>query len=128
MANTPQGATAPDCADSARIDEAAHLEFQAVLTPDQVQDYEATQHETWGPRRRMTLISLTRSKAELLAGFAQGENGADVLMDMIDEVHTWRDHLIATADLAETASARLIITCSALLQTNASTTPTMQGA
>lgn len=128
MANTPQGATAPDCADSARIDEAAHLEFQAVLTPGQVQDYEATQHETWGPRRRMTLISLTRSKAELLAGFAQGENGADVLMDMIDEVHTWRDHLIATADLAETASARLIITCSALLQTNTSTTTALQGA
>ena len=37
-------------------------EFEALLTEAEVTDYEATQNTLWGPRRRMALATLMRSK------------------------------------------------------------------
>ena len=110
---TTQGQTAPEHDD---LDDLATIDFEAEMTQEQVKEYETGQNEVWGMKRRITLISLTRTKAELVAGFSDTENGVEMLMEMIDHVHEWRDHLKASLGLAEAASSRLIVTCAAAMK------------
>ena len=82
-------------------------EFEALLTEAEVMDYEATQNTLWGPRRRMALATLMRSKAQLSEGHSEPDH-PDLLLTMADEITEWRDHLATHIQLAETAVARLL--------------------
>lgn len=99
----------------------AQHDFEAAFTQDQLNEIEAQYNETWGVKRRITLLALARSKADLVLNFGKDENGPDVLMDMIEHIYEFRDHLRNTIELTETASARLLITCSTLLANQGAT-------
>lgn len=99
----------------------AQHDFEAALTQDELNESEAQYNETWGVKRRITLLALSRSKADLVLNFGKQENGPDVLMEMIEHIYEFRDHLRNTIELTDTASARLLITCSTLLSTQGAT-------
>lgn len=118
MAHTASlGAPAPDTTTDDEITSMALMDFEPSLTMEQLDQIEANYNETWGVKRRITLLALTRSKAELVLNLSKSDNGIDVAMEMIDHVHAFRDHLRDGIALAEAASARLLITCSALMST-----------
>lgn len=96
------------------LDGIASNDFEAALTPQEVEEYEASQNTTWGVKRRITLITLTQSKAEMVLNFGKDDKGADVLLDMLDHAREWKDHLQAGIDLSECAMARIIVACSAI--------------
>lgn len=113
---------APDRITDEELQSMAQHDFEAELTQDQINKIESDYNETWGVKRRITLLALSRSKAELVLNFGQLEDGADVIMEMIDHVHEFREHLRNGIELAESASARLLIACSAILNTKGDAT------
>jgi hypothetical protein len=82
-------------------------EFEALLTEAEVMEYEATQDEIWGTRRRMALAALMRSKAQLSEGQSESDHG-ELHLAMAEEITEWKDHLATNIKLAETAVARLL--------------------
>lgn len=112
------GAPAPDTTtDDADLHRMAQHDFEAELTQDQVNKIEAEYNHTWGYKRRITLLALSRSKADLVLNFGKDENGPDVLMEMVEHIYEFREHLRNGIELADSASARLLVTCSALMTT-----------
>lgn len=86
----------------------AELDFQPLMTESQVFESEAEYNETWGVKRRIMLMMLTRCRADMLDAYAKaGGGGADLYLEMIDHVREYRDHLRAGIELAETSMARL---------------------
>jgi N-acetyl-beta-hexosaminidase len=91
------------------IEELAQLaqqDFDAALTDEQVNEYERTQNQTWGYVRRIALVSLARSKAQLLKGF-DSTDSTDALMEAMENIQQWREHLLNQAEMANAAFARL---------------------
>lgn len=89
-------------------------DFEAVLSEQQVEEYERTQNTHWGARRRMALVSLLRNKQQLVDGFGEGD-GPDALLDMIEDISDWQNHLKSQLELAEMAVARLAVVSSAII-------------
>lgn len=87
----------------------AELDFQPAMTPAEVFSAEAEYNETWGVKRRIAMVTLTKSRAELTACFLSVDKGVDAMFSMIEEITELRDHLKAGASLAESAIARLLI-------------------
>lgn len=94
-------------------------EFDAVVTQEQIQGYERSQDEMWGTKRRVAMIALSRSKKQLIKGFG---DGVETLIEMIDHINEWRDHMKGQIEMAEQATARLLIVSSAILYGNESVT------
>lgn len=109
------GVPAASPADDEDLCSMAQHDFEAALTQDQINAIEADYNETWGVNRRITLLALSRSKADLVLNFGKQEDGPDVVMEMIDHIYEFRDHLRACLEMTESASARLLITCSTLM-------------
>jgi hypothetical protein len=107
--------------------ELGQIDFDAVLTNEEFQEYEATQNETWGVNRRIAMITLARSKAQLVGGFGKAGN-TDALLEMIERVQDWSDHLKASIEMAEMASARLMAVASAIIYRNHPTQDTAPAA
>lgn len=102
MARTnSKGARAADLAQLAR------LNFEPLLTREEVDDYEKTQNATWGVKRRIALAALTRSRDQLRDGFCMGDS-PELLPQAIVEISEWETHCKHNAELASTAVARLI--------------------
>lgn len=80
--------------------------FKPVFTEDQVRQMEADYNESWGARRRLVMITLARTPAQLAEGFAdvEGEHFSDLLGHFDD----FKAHCKAGMELAESASARLL--------------------
>lgn len=117
MAHTAHGAFAANTASSSDpVDELHLLDFPADMTMQQLADGEVGYDELWGPKRRLALISLARSKAELVDGFSKSDNGPEVLMDMIEHVQDWMQHLQACIAIGESAHARLSVTCATVIK------------
>jgi len=117
-ASTNPGAAAPiipPMSDEDLASMAGH-DFAAQITMREVQEAEAAYEERWGVKRRIALISLTRTKVELVAGFTKGDNGPELLMEMIEHVQDWAAHLRDGLDVAEAATARLTVACAAAMQ------------
>lgn len=92
-------------------------EFEPALTDDQVQEYESTQNELWGSKRRLAMIALSRSKTDLVKGFGKDKR-ADSLFEAIDHINGWSDHLKGQIEMANAAVARLMIVASAIVHHN----------
>ena len=106
----PRGKTGPKL---------SKVDFAAVLTDAQINDYEATQARVWGIKRRVTLLALARSRQQLVDGFGKA-NGPDTLLEIIEHVSDWEKHCKANAAMASTAVARLICAASAILERDGS--------
>lgn len=91
--------------------------FEAVLTKQEV-EYERAQDARWGAKRRTALVSLSWSKTQLVDRFGEG-GGPDTLLDMIEDISEWQEHLKSQVELADMAFARLAVVSSAILYRNA---------
>ncbi len=101
----------PDLAELGRVT------FDSVLTDEQVEEFEKAQQE-WGPKRRCALITLARTRQQLVDGFGSGD-GPDVLLEMIGHVSDYEKHCKALAELAATAVARLMAVAAATIEKGA---------
>jgi hypothetical protein len=102
------------------------VNFEAVLTAEQVREIEAMEKNVWGSRRRLAMTSLSSSKAQLLEVYGKGED-PNVLMDLIEHIDEWAKHLRNQAEIVELASARLIAVARTILH-NTEQTSTEQEA
>lgn len=98
---------------AAKLAEMAALDFEPLMTRDQLRESEAEYNETWGVKRRITMLALTLSRSEFLENHRASGNEPEVLLDMIDHVDEYRTHLKAGLELAEAARARLLIVSAA---------------
>lgn len=97
--------------------ELGRVTFDSVLTDEQVEEFEKAQTE-WGPKRRCALITLARTRQQLVDGFGSGE-GPDVLLEMIGHVSDYEKHCKALAEMAATAVARLMAVAAATIEKGA---------
>lgn len=107
-----QETTTPD-----DLAELGKVTFDSVLTDQQVEEFESAQTE-WGPKRRCALITLARTRQQLVDGFGSGE-GPDVLLEMIGHVSDYEKHCKALAEMAATAVARLMAVAAATIEKGA---------
>lgn len=84
--------------------------FKAVFTDEQVKSFEADHNETWGVKRRLTMITLSRSSKQLMDGFAPmiAEDDGEAFSSLLDQINDYRDHMKAGVELADAAMARLL--------------------
>ncbi len=92
----------------------AALDFGALLTPAQLHHYETHCAPQWASVRHAALGSLSRNKAQLVAGFGTGD-AIDDLFDLVEQIDLWKQHLQDHSELATTAIARLLAVGSTLL-------------
>lgn len=97
MTSTALGAPAP-----------THVlpDFDPVFTQEQVFQLEDEYNTTWGEKRRLVMIALARTPAQLAEGFANIEPEAfSYLLDCFDD---FKNHCKAGMELADCATARLL--------------------
>jgi len=96
----------------------ATVDFAPAMTREQVFESEAKHtNDAWRVSRRVAMLTLTRSRDELLDGYAK--MGDDVLIEMIECVDEYYLHMKAGAELAQAALARLLCVASAINEAEA---------
>lgn len=83
-------------------------DFGPVFTAEQIDTIDADCNEKWGQKRRMTLAVMSRSKAQLVEGFGV-DKGPDVLLDLLEDVMDFRNHMKDCLEMADSACARLLM-------------------
>lgn len=87
-------------------------DFEAALTTQEV-EYERAQDARWAAKRRTALFALSRSRTQLVEQFGEG-HGQATLLDLMEDVSCWRDHLNKQVELADMAAARLAVVAGAV--------------
>lgn len=90
--------------------ELAQIEFSAEIADKQVVEMDK-QAEEWGVERRIMLITLSRSRDQLLQGF---RNDPDSIMDIHDRLHSYEKHLSAALDMVKAAQLRALAVAAAI--------------
>lgn len=93
-------------APSARSRKPELPEFQPAFTEDQVRQFENGYSDTWGEKRRLTMIALTRTPSQLAEGFRHIEDEA--FMELLGHLDDFKAHCQGLMELAESASARML--------------------
>lgn len=94
--------------------ELAQEQFDALVTPEQIADYEATTAPKWAQTRRAMLNVLAQDKATLLTSFGHSDN-TRTLTALIDDIRQLAQHLSDQQHMANTAVYRLTIVASTIL-------------
>ena len=81
--------------------------FKPQITKAEVMGKEAEYDKEWGFRRRVTLLTLTMTQAELMSKLTSVE-AAKAHLAWIEEVQAYLRHLKTMTELAEAAQARLL--------------------
>lgn len=92
-------------------------DFEAALTTQEV-EYERAQDARWAAKRRTALVALSWSKTQLVERFGDGY-GQATLLDLVEDISCWRDHLNKQVELADMAAARLAVVASAVIHCDA---------
>mgnify|MGYP001603806160 CR=1 FL=1 len=83
--------------------------FKPLLTKEQVFEAEAKHNETWGVNRRLTMITLSRTRDELIEGFASiATNNGDAFIELIEQITDYQEYLKTSIKFTECAIARLL--------------------
>ena len=90
-----------------QIADIAATSFEPAMTKEQVLAAEAKYEKTWGYSRRIAMMTLTRTREELIDGFADDPEFDQALMEMLDHIEHYENHLKAGAEMAGAAIARL---------------------
>ncbi|GEM_PF-1925674 len=90
------------------------LDFTAAMTAEQVEQSEKQREKNHGMARRVTLMTLTRSKDELAAGIA--EIGVDAFDEWMGQIELFQSDLKALQEMADTAYARMIVAGEAAME------------
>lgn len=92
----------------------ATSDFEPALDVDQVSAMLANYEERWGPGRMIMLMSLARSKAQLM-GDAGGDR-VEGLVEMLTQVRAYAQHLRFGLEMADAAALRLAAAAKAALE------------
>lgn len=92
----------------------AQEQFDALVTPKKIDDYEATLAPRWAQTRRAMLNVLAQDKATLLTSFGHSDN-TRTLTALIDDIRQLAQHLQDQQFMANTAVYRLTIVASTIL-------------
>lgn len=95
-----------DMATKTRRARAKLPKFKPVFTEDQVRQMEADYNESWGVRRRLVMITLARTAAQLAEGFRDIEGEA--FSELLGHFNDFKAHCKAGMELAESAEARML--------------------
>lgn len=96
------------------LQELAQEQFDALVTPEQIADYEATTAPQWAQTCRAMLNVLAQDKAALLAQFGHSDN-TRTLSALIDDIKQLTLHPQDQQHMANTAVYRLTVVASTLL-------------
>lgn len=85
--------------------------FDPVFTDEQLQSFEENHNETWGVKRRITMMALSRTSDQLIDGFSSlvAEGNSDSFFALLEQITDYRDHLKSGVELADAAFARLVL-------------------
>jgi len=81
------------------------VDFDRAFTVEQAHDLGSI-HEKTHTTNKVMLMSLTRSRAELVDGF---DKDPDTLIEVIDAITNYREHVQGIQEITETALARLFV-------------------
>lgn len=81
-------------------------EFEPVFTDEQVRQMEADYNESWGEKRRLVMIALTRTPAQLVEGFTH--LSGDAFEELLAHMDDFKSHCMAGVEVAEAAKARML--------------------
>jgi len=84
------------------------------MTAEQVEQSEKQREKSHGLARRVTLMTLTKSKDELAAGIA--EMGVEGFDEMMGQIELFQSDLKALQEMAEAAYARMIVAGEAAME------------
>tara|TARA_R110001592_G_scaffold363340_1_gene684387 strand:- start:7504 stop:7818 length:315 start_codon:yes stop_codon:yes gene_type:complete len=87
-------------------------DFEPLLSVEQVEEQEP---DSWGPSRRMMLITLTKSGKQLLDS-CQMPDGGDMAADMVDMLDAYKVQLEALMEMTEAARSRLLVVANAAIE------------
>ncbi len=79
-------------------------DFKAIATDEMLRDFEST-HKSFEVSRKAALITLARSRTQLVDGF---QDEPDLLLDLIEDVGTYIDRTKDMLKFLECAQARLL--------------------
>lgn len=82
------------------------LDFEAIFSEEQMRKSESEYNSTWGTKRRLMTITLTKSSNQLLEGFKE-DDSLEHIIALAEQVEEFKKHLEAGIQLAECAMARL---------------------
>ena len=100
-------------ADSKNRVDGDDADFAPLMLHEQVAEFEAEYEHTWGSKRRMAMTVLTQSRSELTNGFGQDSSDPATLLDLVNDIKEYADHLAGGAQLANAAIARLLLVAGA---------------
>lgn len=83
------------------------INFEAVMTMEQLAESETRLKESHGTGRRLALLTLTRSKDELAKAISKMDNEA--FDAWVDQIEQFQGDLKALQEVADTALARIIV-------------------
>ena len=101
-----QAAPAP----SPAVVDASVLDFAAALSMDQMERFERTAQDI-GVSRRVTLMTLTKSKEELvqiIRDLSADKDSDGLVGNILASLDGWREHLRECLKLAECAEAQMV--------------------
>ncbi len=87
------------------------VDFPAAMTTDQMEAFERAAQDI-GMSRRVTLVTLTKSRDELteiVGGMLQDEDSEGLIDGMLASLDGWKQHLENCLDLAKRAEAQMAI-------------------
>ena len=97
----------------AEMEETASHDFEAMISSARMKKIEeACAGNSWGIKRRIMLASLSRSKEQLVTAI-RAEGGPEVTEQAIELINDYRKHLQTGIELADSATARLIVAVAA---------------
>ena len=82
------------------------IAFNPIFTNEQNSNFEQEYDKTWGTKRRLLMITLSRSSEELITAF-DGDEGTEVMTSLMEQLIDYEDHLKAGIELVESATCRL---------------------
>lgn len=83
------------------------IDFEAAMTLEQVEQSERNRKVSHDLARRVTLITLTKSKDDLAAGIA--EAGVEALEGWLEQIELFQSDLKALQEMAGAAYARVLV-------------------
>lgn len=88
------------------------IAFEPAFTEEQVYKAEDEYNTTWGIKRRIMMLVLSKSgksMADMLESMLSEDETAEAYFSMIEQLNDYEKHLKAGIELAQAATARLLM-------------------
>jgi hypothetical protein len=88
------------------------MSFKPIFTEEQVHEMEDKYNTTWGVNRRILMMILTKNSdamTEMVESIVSEDKEGGVFFTMVDSIKDYEQHLSAGLELAQAATARLLL-------------------